>query len=82
MSLAEKLKQERRIILGNVDIDWMLSRWEELTFQMMWRDGASALEIADALERPILEVGLLIIEQGEVGSIRQRKKGLRGGEQS
>lgn len=44
----------------------------------MWRKGASAEEIAKELGRPILEIGLLIIEQAELGSIKQRDKGLEG----
>lgn len=78
MSLAEKLKQEKRILLDGLDVNWEISRWETITFQIMWRKGASIEEIAEELGRPITEIGFLIIEQAVLGNVKQRRKGLYG----
>lgn len=71
-----QLKEQKRILLDGVEINWVFSRYETLTFQMMWRDNESIGTIAEKLDRPILEIGLLIIEQAELGNIEQRKHGL------
>lgn len=69
-------KEERRILLDNVEIDWEFTVRETLVFQMMWRSGESAEKIAKKLKRPMLEIGLLIIEQAELGNIEQRRRGM------
>lgn len=74
--LKEKDKKEKRMLLDKLDINWSFTRWETLVFQMMWRGGESIGTIAEKLDRPILEIGLLIIEQAELGNIKQRKHGL------
>lgn len=70
------LKETKRVLLDGVDINWEFTGWETLVFQMMWRGNESVGTIADKLDRPMLEIGLLIIEQAELGNIKQRKHGL------
>jgi len=43
---------------------------------MMWRGRENIETIAKKLKRPMLEIGLLIIEQAELGNIEQRRHGL------
>lgn len=71
-----QLKEEKRVLLDEVDIDWTFTVRETLVFQMMWRSGENVETIAKKLKRPVLEIGLLVIEQAELGNIEQRRHGL------
>lgn len=71
-----QLKEEKRILLDSVDINWEFTVREPIVFQMMWRAGENVETIAKKLKRPMLEMGLLIIEQAELGNIEQRRHGL------
>ncbi|MEK5068084.1 helix-turn-helix domain containing protein [Sporosarcina sp. FSL K6-1508] len=69
-------KEQKRILLDEVDINWEFTDKETLVFRELWERGEDITEIADWLRRPALEVALLIIEQAELGYIKQRENGL------
>lgn len=71
-------KEEKRILLDGVDINWEFTVRETTVFRMMWRDGKSIDSIVKKLKRPALEIALLIVEQSELGNIDQRQHGLYG----
>lgn len=71
-----QLKDRKRILMDEVDINWEFTVRETIVFGMMWRSGESVETIAKKLKRPVLEIGLLIIEQAELGEIEQRRHGL------
>lgn len=71
-----QLKEEKRILLDSVDINWEFTVRETIVFQMMWRGNENIEAIAKKLKRPMLEMGLLIIEQAELGNIEVRRHGL------
>lgn len=71
-----QLKEEKRILLDGVEINWTFTFRETLVFQMMWRANENVETIAKKLKRPMLEIGLLIIEQAELENIEVRRHGL------
>lgn len=71
-----QLKEEKRVLMDGLDIDWTFTVRETLVFQMMWRSNENVETIAKKLKRPMLEIGLLIIEQAELGNIEVRRHGL------
>jgi len=71
-----QLKEEKRILLDSIEINWEFTERETMVFGMMWRDQENIETIAKQLKRPMLEIGLLIIEQAELGKIEQRRHGL------
>lgn len=68
--------EQKRILLDGIDINWEFTRWETTTFRTMWRQDENIETIAEKLDRPMLEIGLLIIEQAELGEIKPRRHGL------
>lgn len=68
--------EQKRILLDAVDINWEFTRRETMIFQMMWRGNENIGTIAEKLDRPMLEIGLLAIEQAELGHIKPRRHGL------
>lgn len=69
-------KERKRILLDSVEIDWEFTERETIVFGMMWRANENVETIAKKLKRPVLEIGLLIIEQAELGNIEKRRHGL------
>ncbi|MCZ2260627.1 hypothetical protein [Sporosarcina sp. G11-34] len=43
-----------------------------------WNEGASVEAIATKLKKPSLDVALLVVDQAEVGEVKQRLDGLYG----
>lgn len=41
-----QLKEEKRVLMDGLDIDWTFTVRETLVFQMMWRSGESVETIA------------------------------------
>ena len=66
------------IVLDRVDINWAWSDQDLWSFRALWNDGASVDTIADKLKRSSLDVALLVVDQAEVGEIKQRLDGLYG----
>lgn len=69
-------KEVNRILLDEVEINWVFTERETDVFQMMWQANENIETIAKKLKRPMLEMGLLVIEQAELGNIKQRRHGL------
>ena len=74
--MVVQLKEQKRILLDDVDVNWEFTVRETDVFRDMWKRRKSLEEIAKKLKRPPLEIGLLIIEQAELGNIGQRKRGI------
>ena len=71
-----QLKEEKRTLLDDVDINWVFTVRETEAFKTMWNRQENIETIAKRLKRPVLEIGLLIVEQAELGEIEQRKNGI------
>ena len=71
-------KEQKRILLDEVEVNWEFTVRETDVFQEMWNDGKSADSIAEQLRRPMLEIALLIIEQSALDGITPRRHGLYG----
>lgn len=69
-------KERKRILLDSVEIEWEFTERETIVFGTMWRANENIEAIAKKLKRPVLEIGLLIIEQAELGSIEKRRHGI------
>lgn len=65
-------KEQKRVLLDDVDIDWVFTEQETDVFRAMWVANMSMDSIAKELGRKKLEIGLLIIEQAELGEIQVR----------
>lgn len=74
--MVVQLKEVKRTLLDDVDINWVFTVRETDVFRDMWKRRKSIEDIAKKLKRPTLEIGLLIIEQAELGNIGQRKRGI------
>ena len=66
------------IELDRVDINWAWSDQDLWSFRALWNDGASVDTIASKLKRPSLDVALHVVDQAEVGEIKQRLDGMYG----
>ncbi|KAA0944094.1 hypothetical protein FQ087_18380 [Sporosarcina sp. ANT_H38] len=71
-------KEQKRVLLDDVDIDWVFTVQETDVFRAMWVANMSLDSIAEELGRKPLEIGLLIIEQAVLGEIKERQQGLFG----
>lgn len=71
-------KEQKRMLFGQLDIDWLITSSETHTLRVMWNDGAGLDTIAAELGRSQFEVTLLVIEQAELGLIEQRRHGVYG----
>lgn len=71
-----QLKEEKRTLLDDVDIKWEITERETHAFRSMWNRQENIETIAKRLKRPVLEIGLLIVEQAELGEIEQRRNGI------
>lgn len=71
-----QVKEVRRVLLDEVEINWVFTERETDVFQAMWNDRENVETIAKKLKRPTLEVVLLVIEQAELENIKERKHGL------
>ena len=71
-------KEQKRVLLDDVDIDWVFTDRETEVFKAMWEADMSMDSIAEELGRKPLEIGLLIIEQAELGEIQVRQQGIFG----
>lgn len=74
--MVVQLKEVKRTLLDELDINWVFTERETDVFRDMWKRRKSIEDIAKKLKRPPLEIGLLIIEQAELGNIGQRKRGI------
>ena len=71
-------KEQKRVLLDDVDIDWVFTDRETEVFKTMWEADMGMDSIAEELGRKPLEIGLLIIEQAELGEIQVRQQGIFG----
>ena len=71
-------KEQKRVLLDDVDIDWVFTERETDVFRAMWEADMGMDSIAKELGRKPLEIGLLIIEQAELGEIQVRQQGIFG----
>ena len=71
-----QIREEKRTLLDDVDINWVFTVRETEAFKTMWNRQENIETIAKRLKRPVLEIGLLIIEQAELGNIEDRRHGL------
>lgn len=71
-----QLKEEKRTLLDDVDINWVFTVRETEAFKTLWNKQENIETIAKRLKRPVLEIGLLIVEQAELGEIEQRRNGI------
>ncbi|KAA0941601.1 hypothetical protein FQ087_20810 [Sporosarcina sp. ANT_H38] len=71
-------KEQKRVLLDDVDINWVFTVQETDVFRAMWVANMSLDSIAEELGRKPLEIGLLIIEQAELGKIEARQQGIFG----
>ena len=65
-------KEQKRVLLDDVDINWVFTERETDVFRSMWEINMSIDSIAEVLGRKHLEIGLLIIEKAELGEIQVR----------
>lgn len=75
------MRHKRRniyIALEEYDFTWDEDDIQE--FIKLWNKGGDIRMIAEYFNRPSIEVGLLILDLGERGKIKPRKRGLFGGE--
>lgn len=71
-----QIREEKRTLLDDVDINWVFTVRETEAFKTMWNRQENIETIAKRLKRPVLEIGLLIVEQAELGEIEQRRNGI------
>lgn len=71
-----QLKEQKRILMDEVDINWEFTVRETEVFKVMWNEQENIETIAKQLRRPMLEIGLLAIEQAELGETEVRRHGL------
>ena len=71
-----QIREEKRTLLDDVDINWVFTVRETEAFKTMWNRQVNIETIAKRLKRPVLEIGCLIIEQAELGNIEDRRHGL------
>ncbi|WP_438310844.1 hypothetical protein [Sporosarcina sp. FA9] len=69
-------KEKQRVLLDEVEINWVFTVRETEVFKQMWNDRENVETIAKKLKRPTLEVVLLVIEQAELENIKERRHGL------
>lgn len=69
-------KEKQRVLLDDVEINWVFTERETEVFKQMWNDRENIETIAKKLKRPTLEVVLLVIEQAELENINARRHGL------
>ena len=55
-----QLKEQKRILMDDVDIDWEFTERETHAFRTLWNKQENLETIAERLKRPVLEIGLLI----------------------
>ncbi|GGE47896.1 hypothetical protein GCM10011391_28340 [Pullulanibacillus camelliae] len=71
------MKHERRNIhtcLEDYDFQWDEDQVKQ--FRMMWNNGTDIFKIARFFGRSLIEVVILIMDQAELGKIKQRENGL------
>lgn len=71
-------KERKRVLLDDVDINWVFTERETDAFRALWEADMSIDSISEELGRKKLEIGLLIIEQAELGEIQVRQQGIFG----
>lgn len=71
-------QEQKYLLLDNLDIKWETTSTEIQRFRKMWNVGESVERIAEVLGRKPFEVVFMIIEQAELGEIKDRGTGIFG----
>jgi len=64
--------------LENAKINWFFNPKEVGHFDDLWKEGLSIKKIAKAMNRPVLEVVLLLMDRDYQGKIKPREGGIWG----
>ncbi len=69
---------DTHLLFQNPAIKWVWTPTELERFRGMWKDGADILTIAKRFKVGQLTIALLIMDQADLGMIKQRASGLFG----
>ncbi|WP_432355293.1 hypothetical protein [Sporosarcina sp. A2] len=69
---------DTHLLFQNPAIKWVWTPTELERFRGMWEDGADILTIAKRFKVSQLTIALMVMDQAELGEIKQRAGGLLG----
>lgn len=76
--VAKPITDATHLILDDTNIKWLWTDSELILFREMWNEGIRAADMAKALKTNQRSIALVVMDQAELGEIKQRASGLYG----